>query len=119
MSKHCCKLAVILLISAIFALAQTGTTPTVQSNRAHLQSGQGRSVDVETRIQSALQQDPLLSHFSVSARVTDTTVELSGTVSTEAAKTAADIIARADAGNRQVSNLITVSGGGSTTPPKR
>jgi osmotically-inducible protein OsmY len=119
MTKHSCKLVIILLMSASFVLAQAGAAPPVQSSPAQLPSGQGRSVDVETRIQSALQQDPLLSHFSVSARVTDTTVELSGTVSTEAAKTAADIIARADAGGRQVSNLITVSGSGSTTPPQR
>ena len=117
MTKHCRKLAIILFMSAGLALAQP--TPGVQSSPAQPQNRQERSLDVETRIQSALQQDPLLSHSPVSVRVTDNTVELSGTVSTDVAKTAADIIARAEAGNRQISNLITVSGSGSTTPPKK
>ncbi len=117
MTKHYRKLAIILLIGAGLALAQL--TPRVQPSPSQPQNRQERSVDVETRIQSALQQDSLLSHSPVSVRVTNTMVELSGTVSTDAAKTAADIIARAEAGNRQISNLITVSGSGSTTPPKK
>ncbi len=158
MIKHCHKFAMILLISAGFALAQGGTTPqqnpapkpdavpaqpspaaqqnpasnpdalpvqpaqnpTAKPDSMPVQSGQptkavATSADVQTKIQSALQADPTTA--SVTANVTDSTVGLSGTVATQAAKASAGEIAKANAGTRKVSNNIKVSAAGSM-PPK-
>lgn len=125
MTKYCSKLAMILLMSAGFTLAQEGNTPKqnpasnpdampvqpspAQPLPAQPQKDPAATADVQTKIQSALQADPLLS--SVSVNVTDTTVTLSGTVATPAAKTSAGDIAKANAGTRKVTNNIKVNAG--------
>ncbi len=67
------------------------------------------SGDVQTSIQSALQQDPSLANANVQAKVTDKNVELTGTVADKAQKEAAEKIAKQNAGDRKVKNHIKVS----------
>ncbi len=136
MTKYCYKLAMILLMSAGFAVAQGSNMPKqnpspnnpdampvqpspAQPLPAQPQKDPAASADVQTKIQSALQADPLLS--SVSVNVTDSSVTLSGTVATQAAKTSAGDIAKANAGNRKVTNSIKVNAGAGAeaTPPKQ
>jgi len=133
MTKYCCKLATILLMSAGFAMAQgnmpkQNPTPNnpdampvqpspAQPLPAQPQKDPAATADVQTKIQSALQADPLMSSVSVS--VTESAVTLSGTVATQAAKTSAGDIAKANAGNRKVTNNIKVNAGAEATPPKQ
>ncbi len=67
------------------------------------------SGDVQTSIQSALQQDPSLANANVQAKVTDKNIELTGTVADKAQKEAAEKIAKQNAGDRKVKNHIKVS----------
>ena len=133
MTKYCSKLAMILLMSAGFAMAQGAEMPKqnpasnpdampvqpspAQPLPAQPQKDPAASADVQTKIQSALQADPLLSSVSVS--VTDSSVTLSGTVATQAAKTSAGDIAKANAGTRKVTNNIKVNAGTEALPPKQ
>ena len=68
------------------------------------------SSDVQTKIQSALQQDQSLASSSVSVSVTDSKVTLSGSVASQADKDKAESIGQANAGSRQIENKIKVSG---------
>ena len=64
-------------------------------------------------IQSALQQDPALANANVSANVTGTKVELTGTAPDQHARKAAEDIARTNGAGRRVVNHIKVKSGGS------
>jgi osmotically-inducible protein OsmY len=67
------------------------------------------SGDVQTSIQSALQQDPSLANANVQAKVTDKNIELTGTVNSKDQKEAAEKIAKQNAGDRKVKNHIKVA----------
>ena len=76
------------------------------------------SGDVQTSIQSALQQDPNLANANVQAKVTDKNIELTGTVADKAQKEAAEKIAKQNAGDRKVKNHIKVSADNSAMKDK-
>lgn len=94
--------------------------PSQQSNLP--QSDVNSTTDLQSRIQTAIQQDPSLSSSNINVSVTDRAVELRGTVATDTAKQSAEQIAKANAGDRKVKNHLKVSSSGSTdntsTPPK-
>ena len=82
------------------------------------------AVDVQTKLQSAIQQDSSLSSANISVSVDDKNIILSGTASNDAQKGNAEQIAKANAGGRKVKNHIKVSSSdnsktpSSTAPPK-
>jgi hypothetical protein len=76
------------------------------------------SSDLQSQIQNALKNEPTLSSDTVNANVTDSGIDLSGTVATGKEKQTAKRIAQSYAGNRKVTDHLTVSGrsSGTTTP---
>jgi len=68
---------------------------------------------LQNQIQNALQNEPTLRNDNINVNVTDSTIELSGTVQTGKEKQTASRIASSFAGNRRVRDRITVSGKGS------
>lgn len=82
-------------------------TPSVQSNN---QMGTTQSApQIQSEIQNALAQQGTLSGSNIQVNVTDTNVELTGTVATPDQKQTAERIAGSYAGSRRVENHITVS----------
>jgi osmotically-inducible protein OsmY len=73
------------------------------------------SATLQTTIQDKLKSEPLLSSSTVNVNVTDSTIELSGTVSTGKEKQTAERIAQSYAGNRKVVDRITVTGNGNSS----
>src|SRR5579864_3700588 len=67
------------------------------------------STQIQSEIQNALQQQGTLSGTNIQTNVTDTEVELNGTVATPDQKQTAERIAGSYAGSRRVVNHITVS----------
>jgi osmotically-inducible protein OsmY len=82
-------------------------------------SASAESSSLQTQIDAALKKEPTLSNSNVVVNVTDSAVELSGSVATGKEKQTAKRIAQSFAGNRRVEDKITVTGQGSssTTPP--
>ena len=70
---------------------------------------------VQEQIKTALHNEPTLHNDTVNVNVTDSTIELSGTVQTGKEKQTARRIASSFAGNRRVRDRITVSGRGNAT----
>jgi osmotically-inducible protein OsmY len=75
-------------------------------------SASGDSAALKSTIQDKLKSEPLLSTSNVNVNVTDSTIELSGTVLTGKEKQTAGRIAQSYAGNRKVIDRITVTGKG-------
>jgi hypothetical protein len=73
------------------------------------------SATLQTTIQDKLKSEPLLSSSTVNVNVTDSTIELSGTVATGKEKQTAERIAQSYAGNRKVVDRITVTGNGNSS----
>ena len=67
------------------------------------------ATQIQSEIQNALQQQGTLSGTNIQTNVTDTDVELTGTVATPDQKQTAERIAGSYAGSRRVMNHITVS----------
>lgn len=65
--------------------------------------------DVENSIETAIKQDPNLASSDVKVKVTDKKVELSGNVSSNDQKKAAEKLAKDNAGGRKVKNHIKVA----------
>lgn len=65
--------------------------------------------DVQSTIQSALQQDSTLASANITAKVTDKAVELNGTVPSKDAKEQAEKIAKTNAGDRKVKNHLKIA----------
>jgi hypothetical protein len=65
--------------------------------------------DVENSIETAIKQDPNLASSDVKVKVTDKKVELSGNVSSNDQKKAAEKIAKDNAGGRKVKDHIKVA----------
>ena len=120
MKNHFYKLALIVALTSGFALAQTMQNPpavpqTQQPSTADQSKPTATSTaNVQSDIQSALQKDPSLA--SISVLVSDTGVELSGTVPTKDAKDAAEQIAKSHSGGLEVKNNIKVAGKSSDNP---
>jgi hypothetical protein len=77
------------------------------------------SSDLQGQIQNALKNEPTLSSDTVNVNVTDSSIDLNGTVATGKEKQTAKRIAQSYAGNRKVTDHLTVSGRGNsgvTTP---
>lgn len=82
-------------------------TPNAQSNN---QMGTMQNASqIQSEIQNALAQQSTLSGSNIQVNVTDTNVELNGTVATPDQKQTAERIAGSYAGSRRVENHITVS----------
>lgn len=105
--------------SAGEATAETQQSAAASGQNPNLpQSGappSASTIDLQSRVNEALKNDPGLSHASVSANVTDATVELTGTVPSRAAGTTAVRIAQENAGSRKVVDHLNV--GTSSMPP--
>ena len=65
--------------------------------------------DVQSTIQSALQQDSTLASANITAKVTDKAVELNGTVPSKDAKEQAEKIAKTNAGDRKIKNHLKMA----------
>lgn len=135
MKRSIWMVAMVVALFAVFAIGQTPADTSQQSPTATpsqstqpdaaapvaqqpgMSQGQGASSDVQSKIQTALQQEQSLASSSVSVDVTDSKVTLSGSVASQADKDKAESIAQANAGSRKIENKIKVSGG-SSMPPK-
>ncbi len=95
------------------APSQSTTDPSQKSNLPQSDVNATTS-DLQSKIQTAIQQDPSLSSSSINVNVTDRAVELRGTVASDAAKQSAEQIAKANAGDRKVKNHLKVSATGPT-----
>jgi hypothetical protein len=65
--------------------------------------------DVQSTIQSALQQDSTLASANITAKVTDKNVELTGTVPSKDAKDQAEKIVKTNAGDRKIKNHLKIA----------
>lgn len=74
-------------------------TPTTADNGA-----------LQSKIENAMQSDPTLSTSRVAVNVTDTTIDLSGTVGSSKDKLAAERIAQSFGVNRKLNDKLTVTG---------
>lgn len=134
--KHLYKLAFILVIGAVFALAQTGagqgsqsmpSTPTSQSGAQQTpdnsQMGQSAasSTKAQSDIQSALRKQLPASADNVNVSVSDDNkIQLTGTVSSDTEKQQVEQIARSAAPSAEIVNKLNVSGspsGPGSLPP--
>jgi len=78
-------------------------------------SASAESSSLQKQIDAALKKEPTLANQNINAVVTDTSVELTGSVSTGKEKQTAKRIAQSFAGNRRVVDRITVTGRGATS----
>jgi osmotically-inducible protein OsmY len=88
------------------------TQPGMQTPNAESNNQMGttqNATQIQSEIQNALQQQGTLSGSNIQVNVTDTNVELTGTVATPDQKQTAERIAGSYAGNKRVVNHITVS----------
>ncbi len=105
------------------------TQPTVDKNAPPQSStatsgttaaGVTDSATLKGQLESAFQAEPTLTGSNIQVNVSDTTVELTGTVPTGKEKITAKRIAQSYAGNRKVIDKMTVTGRGTgpaaTTP---
>lgn len=118
-------IATVAFVSAQSTSSQTTPGQTSPSQYPSTQSGtSGQTATpsstegIQTQIQKDFQQDPALSRAGVSANVSESKVELTGTVASQADKDKAQSIAESNAGSRKVVNNITVSGSQTPTPKK-
>ena len=77
--------------------------------------GVNDTATLQNQIQNALQNEPTLRNDNLNVNVTDSTIELSGTVQTSKEKQTAQRIASSFAGNRRVRDRITLSGKGTAS----
>jgi osmotically-inducible protein OsmY len=109
--------AVFLVAAALFAVGQSSTpsssnamdstaTPAPPSPQANDNAG------LQSRINDALRNEPTLGASHVTANVTDTGIELTGTVGSTKDKQTAERIASSFDGNRKLTDTISVTGAG-------
>ncbi len=99
---------------------QSGQSPNLPQNSASPENSQvppgsfgvTPSSELKSQLDNAYQSEPTLSGANIQTNVTDTTVELSGTVPTGKEKTTAKRIAQSYSGNRKVVDRLTVTGRG-------
>jgi osmotically-inducible protein OsmY len=75
------------------------------------------SATLQSQIQTAMQNEPTLRNDNVNVSVTESTIELSGTVQNGKEKETARRIASSFAGNRRVKDRVTLSGHGAASAP--
>ena len=108
MTRQLFRLALVVALGSSFALAQN--MPRQQDPQT--QKAPAATGDVQGDIQSALQKDPSLASSNINVQVTSTGVVLTGTAPSQAAKDAAEQIAKSKSGGLPVKNNIKVGGGG-------
>jgi osmotically-inducible protein OsmY len=96
----------------------TSPSPANAAGNADLGASVNDTATLQGQIQNALQNEPTLRNDNVNVTVTDSTIELSGTVQNGKEKETARRIASSFAGNRRVKDRVTLSGKGaaSTNP---
>lgn len=87
------------------------TTPaTTAATAPDSQTSSGAGGELQGQIQNALKNEPTLANDNISVSVTDTEIDLSGTVASGKEKLTAKRIAQSYAGNRKVKEHLTMSG---------
>jgi osmotically-inducible protein OsmY len=95
--------------------SQAATTPdpqTVHDAANAAAAGDQSSSRLQSRIQDALRNEPTLSSSHVTVNVTETTIDLAGTVGSGKDKQTAERIAQSFDGNRQMKDNLVVTGHG-------
>jgi hypothetical protein len=88
-----------------------GQSPTVPQGEAPLPSSNiSDSASLQQQLDQAYQSEPSLNGSKISAEVTDSHVELTGTVPSNRDKITAERIAKSYAGSRKVVNKVSVAG---------
>lgn len=90
-------------------MTDTGSTMGTDPNAGMGGTGMTDDTTLQTNVQTAITNDPALSGQSITATVSAGTVTLTGTVTTQEQKTAAETAARGISGVTNVDNQITVS----------
>ena len=85
-------------------MSQSGATPT----------GRGDTSTLQKQIETSIKNEPSLTDSTVGVNVTDTAIELNGTVGSNKAKLNAERIAQSYAQNRKVNNNLQVTGAGNS-----
>ena len=94
-----------------------GQSPTVPQGEAPLPSSNvSDSSSLQQQLDQAYQSEPSLNGSKISVAVSDSQVQLTGSVSTNKDKITAERIAMSYAGNRKVVDKVSV--GGASTPPQ-
>lgn len=88
----------------------TTSTTTTETQTSPANAGAGS--DLQSQIQNALKNEPTLSNDSINVAVTDDAIDLTGSVATGKEKQTAKRIVQSYAGNRKVTDHLTVSGKG-------
>lgn len=85
-----------------------------QSKMPQSDTSAAASGDVQSQIQTAIQQDPKLANANITVNVSGNKLELTGTVPSNDEKKQAEQIAKSHAGNLKVKNHIKIA---SANPP--
>jgi len=112
MTRQLFRLALVVALGSSFALAQNMPRQHDPSAAPQAQQAPAATGDVQGDIQSAIQKDPSLASSNINVQVTSTSVVLTGTAPSQAAKDAAEQIAKSKSGGLPVKNNIKVGGGG-------
>lgn len=91
----------------------TGSAQTTSGDAAQSSTFGNDTATLKGQLDSAFQSEPTLSGSNIEVNVTDSTVELTGSVPTGKEKTTAKRIAQSYAGNRKVIDRLTATGRGS------
>lgn len=87
----------------------TPTTPDVQTSPSTT-SAPSTGGELQGQIQNALKNEPTLANDAINVSVSDSEIELAGTVATGKEKLTARRIVQSFAGNRKVKDHLTVGG---------
>lgn len=94
-----------------------GQSPTVPQGEAPLPSSNvADSASLQQQLDQAYQSEPSLNGSKIQVAVTDSQVELNGSVPTNKDKITAERIAKSYAGNRKVVDKVSVSGSATSSP---
>ncbi|HET9182507.1 MAG TPA: BON domain-containing protein [Candidatus Angelobacter sp.] len=98
------------------AQSDQSTAPSTDQNSKMPQSDTAASAggDVQSQVQTALQQDPKLANANINVMVNGKNLELSGTVPSGKEKKEAEKIAKTNAGSLKVKNHIKVASSNSS-----
>ncbi len=94
--------------------AQQPEAGTMQQSGAAPTSGGGDMTTLQKQIETSIKNDPSLTNSTVGVNVSDSAINLNGTVGNSRAKMNAERIARSYAQNRKVNNNLEVTGAGNS-----
>lgn len=125
MSKRVYMLLLGLTLPLAYATSQTGnststTNPTAGQSKPATGSTETQAVtseaasssEMQTQIQNALRNEPMLANDAVTVAVSDDEISVSGTVASAKEKLTAERIVQSYAGNRKVKNHLKVGARG-------